>query len=54
MNQEHPDQPMLAHAQELIGQMNALGIKPSPMDDGDEDGEGGWEDESDEEDVEMS
>ncbi|KAJ3503618.1 hypothetical protein NMY22_g18188 [Coprinellus aureogranulatus] len=56
MNQEHPDKPILEHVQELIGQLEAAGIKPSPMDEG-EDGEEDWEEvdsEDDDGDVEMS
>jgi hypothetical protein len=53
-NQEHPDQPMLEHAQELVAQLDALGIQASPVGDAeDEEGEE-WEDDSDEEDVDMS
>jgi hypothetical protein len=44
---------MLVHAQELIGQLDSLGIKASPIDEGEE-GHGDWEDESDEEDVDMT
>ncbi|KAF5359557.1 hypothetical protein D9756_003465 [Leucocoprinus leucothites] len=57
VNQDHPDKPILEHAQELIGKLEALGIKPSPIDDDDQgdDGERDWEDVSEDEDgdVEM-
>ncbi|TRM64859.1 hypothetical protein BD626DRAFT_399757 [Schizophyllum amplum] len=54
-NQEHPDKALLEHAKELIQQLDAAGIKPSPLD---EEGEGNderdWEDEdSDDDDVQM-
>ncbi|KAG1843804.1 hypothetical protein DFJ58DRAFT_717728 [Suillus subalutaceus] len=46
--------PILEHVQELLGTLNALGIMSSPVQD-DEEGDGdGWEDASDDEDVEMS
>ncbi|KAG6851109.1 hypothetical protein H0H93_000989 [Arthromyces matolae] len=56
-NQEHPDTPLLEHVSELITKLDSLGIAPSPMDGGEDEGEDGWEDdegsiESDE-DVEM-
>ncbi|KII90009.1 hypothetical protein PLICRDRAFT_108697 [Plicaturopsis crispa FD-325 SS-3] len=57
-NEEHPDAPMLEHVKELIVQLDALGIKPSPAG-ADEDEGGGedeeWEDEdgSEDGDVEM-
>ncbi len=53
--QEHPDTPMLDHVNELIAQLDALGIKPSASGD-DDDGSGAeWEDvNSDDEDVKMS
>lgn len=55
-NQEHPDKPILEHVQELIAQLEAAGIEPSPAEDGEE-GDGDWEEvESEDEDgdVEMS
>lgn len=58
INEGHPDLPLLEHAQELIGKLDALGIKPSPIEEGDDDEEGEWEDgdsSGDEDgDVEMS
>jgi len=39
--QEHPDTPLLQHAQELIAKLDELGIKPSPLED-EEEGDG-WE-----------
>ena len=54
-NESHPDAQLLEHARELIGQLDALGIKPSPMDDDEEGGE--WDDiesSGDEDDVQMS
>lgn len=58
--EQHPDIPLLEHTKELIGQLEDLGISPSPEevigedgapgDDNDED----WEDEDDDSDVEMS
>jgi hypothetical protein len=53
-NQEHPDQPMLDHAQELVAQLDALGIQASPVGDAEDEGDEEWEDDSDEEDVDMS
>ncbi|KAK2460336.1 hypothetical protein APHAL10511_007725 [Amanita phalloides] len=52
--QEHPDKPLLAHAEELVSKLEARGIIPSPA----EEEEGGeWEDEEESEDedgdVEM-
>lgn len=49
---------MLEHARELIGKLDTLGIKPSPLEEqGEEDegdGDGDWEDDSDEdEDIDM-
>jgi hypothetical protein len=44
---------MLAHVQELISQLDALGIKPSPLDE-EEDDQEDWEDASDEDDVDMT
>ena len=45
-NLDHPDKPLLEHAQELIQQLDAAGIKPSPLEeDGDGNDEGEWEDE---------
>ncbi|KAG1866213.1 hypothetical protein F4604DRAFT_2024862 [Suillus subluteus] len=53
-SQSDPDTPILEHVQELLGTLNALGIMSSPVQD-DEEGDGdGWEDASDDEDVEMS
>ncbi|PCH42393.1 TPR-like protein [Wolfiporia cocos MD-104 SS10] len=58
VNQEHPDQPLLEHARELIAKLEALGVQPSPEEDEDEGDADGWEDVegSDDEDgdVEMS
>ena len=57
-NQDHPDKPILDHVQELISQLEAAGIKPSPMEEGEEgDGGGDWEEvdsEDEDGDVEMS
>ena len=52
--QEHPDAPLLAHAEELIAELEAEGYTYTPPDE-DEDGEE-WEDEEEdgEEDVAMS
>ncbi|KAJ2914070.1 hypothetical protein MD484_g6335, partial [Candolleomyces efflorescens] len=53
-NQDHPDKPILEHVQELISNLEALGVKPSPADEG-EDG-GDWEEvdsEDDDGDIEM-
>ncbi|KAK7050993.1 hypothetical protein VNI00_005105 [Paramarasmius palmivorus] len=54
VNENHPDTPLLDHVGELIGKLEALGIKASPP--GEEDGdEGEWVDEdSEDEDVVMS
>ncbi|KAG2122774.1 hypothetical protein DEU56DRAFT_69287 [Suillus clintonianus] len=53
-SQSDPDTPILEHVQELLGTLDALGIKSSPVQD-DEEGDGDdWEDASDDEDVEMS
>jgi hypothetical protein len=53
VNQDHPDRPILEHTRELIGKLDLLGIKPSPVEeDGQGDGED-WEDVSEGEDVEM-
>ncbi|KAG6817690.1 hypothetical protein H0H87_005449 [Tephrocybe sp. NHM501043] len=46
-NQEHPDAPLLEHVAELLGKLDALGIVPSPIDAGDDGGEGEWEDADD-------
>lgn len=57
MNQEHPDIPLLEHVEELIGKLEALGVKSSPdeEDDGEDGEEGDWEDgEGSDSDVEMS
>lgn len=54
MAQEHGDGPILEHAIELIGSLEAKGINPTP-DDGQDDG--CWEDvdaDSEDGDVEMS
>ncbi|KAI5119440.1 hypothetical protein M0805_008379 [Coniferiporia weirii] len=52
--QQHPDQRLLEHTSELIGQLDSIGIKPSVDEDGEDVGEG-WEDADDsDEDVEMS
>lgn len=54
--QEHPDVPLLDHANELVAKLASQGVQPSPEDE-DDDGasEGGWEDaEGSDEDVEMS
>lgn len=59
-NQEHPDTPLLDHTKELIGQLEAQGVQPSPDDDGDDEAgdADGWEDvdgsDAEDEDVEMS
>ncbi|KAJ7639872.1 hypothetical protein DFH06DRAFT_1001372 [Mycena polygramma] len=54
-NEGHPDTPLLEHVKELVAKLDALGIKPSPVDD---DEEGEWEDadgsEDDDGDVEMA
>lgn len=56
MNQEFGDAPVLAHVAELIASLEEKGIKPSPLEDDDEeeDNGDGWEDEGSDEDVEMS
>ena len=41
-NEEHPDVPLLEHVRELIAKLDALGIVPSPTEEGD-DGAGDWE-----------
>ncbi|KAF8656253.1 hypothetical protein AX16_002689 [Volvariella volvacea WC 439] len=54
-NQEYPDIPILEHANELIAKLDTLGIRPSPADEGDDQGD--WEDvdsSGDDSDVEMS
>ncbi|KAF9003967.1 hypothetical protein BDQ17DRAFT_1390363 [Cyathus striatus] len=52
-NQDHPDKPILDHVQELIAKLDALGVDPSPLDEG----EGDWEDDDESEgedsDVDM-
>ncbi|KAJ7170707.1 hypothetical protein C8R43DRAFT_980582 [Mycena crocata] len=58
-NEGHPDTPLLEHVRELVGKLDALGIKPSPVDeDGGEGQEGEWEDvdgsEDGDGDVEMA
>jgi hypothetical protein len=45
---------MLEHAQELVAQLDALGIQASPVGDAEDEGDEEWEDDSDEEDVDMS
>ncbi|TFK27127.1 TPR-like protein [Coprinopsis marcescibilis] len=53
-NQEHPDVPISEHVEELIAKLAAQGVTPSPIDDGDDDGE--WDDlvsEDGDSDVEM-
>ncbi|PPQ66214.1 hypothetical protein CVT24_000326 [Panaeolus cyanescens] len=34
-NQDHPDKPLMEHVQELIAKLEAMGIHPSPMEEGD-------------------
>jgi len=53
-SQSDPDTPLLEHVQELLGTLDALGILPSPVEDDEEENMDGWEDVSDDEDVEMS
>lgn len=54
-NQEHPDEPLLNHAKELISKLEALGIQPSPVEEEEPEGEVEWEDvDSEDEDVEMT
>ncbi|KXN84744.1 UPF0661 TPR repeat-containing protein C16D10.01c [Leucoagaricus sp. SymC.cos] len=55
LNQDYPDKPILAHVEELITKLEALGVKPSPIDEGDgvDDGEGEWEDVSEDEDGDI-
>ncbi|KAF5341914.1 hypothetical protein D9611_001897 [Ephemerocybe angulata] len=53
-NQDHPDKPILEHVQELISGLEAQGIKPSPVEEGEE-GED-WEEvdsEDEDGDIEM-
>jgi len=56
-NLEHPDDKLLEHAVELITQLDALGVKPTPEEEQEEDG-GEWADVTDDEDadgdIEMS
>jgi hypothetical protein len=56
-NEEHPDTPLLEHVRELITKLDLLGIKASPVEEGDDGGED-WEDLEDSEgedgDVEMT
>ncbi|TFK47776.1 TPR-like protein [Heliocybe sulcata] len=55
-NEANPDVPMTEHVKELIGQLQALGVEPSPEGEGEGD-EDGWEDAEESEgdsDVEMS
>ncbi|KAJ7903503.1 hypothetical protein B0H14DRAFT_3851303 [Mycena olivaceomarginata] len=42
-NEGHPDTPLLEHVRELAAKLDALGIKPSPVEDADAQG-GEWED----------
>ncbi|CAE6385690.1 unnamed protein product [Rhizoctonia solani] len=51
IGQEHADKPMLIHVEELLAQLDQLGIKPS-SERGDENDDEEWVDEDD--DVEMS
>ena len=44
-NQGHPDTPLLEHVKELIAELDSLGIKPPPEDEGDDEV---WEDEDNE------
>ncbi|KAF5367376.1 hypothetical protein D9758_003692 [Tetrapyrgos nigripes] len=56
VNEQHPDKPLLDHVRELIGKLDAAGIKASAADEEDND-EGDWVDEASEdedEDVQMS
>ncbi|KAF7374872.1 putative assembly chaperone of rpl4 [Mycena sanguinolenta] len=57
-NEGHPDTPLLEHVKELVAKLDALGIKPSPVAEGDGDDQEEWEDveESGDEDgdVEMA
>ncbi|KAG9224914.1 hypothetical protein CCMSSC00406_0001935 [Pleurotus cornucopiae] len=54
-NQEHPDEPLLDHAKELISKLEALGIQTSPVEEEEPEGEVEWEDvDSEDEDVEMA
>jgi hypothetical protein len=54
VSQDHPDRPILEHARELIGKLDSLGIKPSPVEVDDQDNGEEWVDTSEgEEDVEM-
>ncbi|KAL0573692.1 hypothetical protein V5O48_008263 [Marasmius crinis-equi] len=57
INEQHPDLPLLEHVKELIGKLEALGIKVPPPGEEDGEGEGEWvdEDSADEDgDVDMS
>lgn len=50
VDQQYPDEHLLEHTKELIGQLHALGIRPSEQDDDAADpgqDEDGWEDTSD-------
>ncbi|KAF7336645.1 TPR-like protein [Mycena venus] len=58
-NEGHPDTPLLEHVKELVAKLDALGIKPSPVAEGDgDDQEAEWEDvegsEDEDGDVEMA
>ncbi|EJD06692.1 uncharacterized protein FOMMEDRAFT_102559 [Fomitiporia mediterranea MF3/22] len=55
-NLQHSDDELLKHTSELINQLDALGIKPTPAEEGDDGGEEEqWEDvDGSDEDVEMS
>ncbi|KLO17224.1 hypothetical protein SCHPADRAFT_926015 [Schizopora paradoxa] len=57
-NLEHPDDKLLEHTIELIGQLDSLGIKPTPEEEQQEDDGDEWEDLPDDEDgdgdIDMS
>ncbi|KAJ3988924.1 hypothetical protein F5890DRAFT_1488853 [Lentinula detonsa] len=59
-HQQHSDKPLLEHVQELIANLEGMGIKPSPPDEGEDESDAGdWVDddansEDEAEDVEMS
>ncbi|KAH7917578.1 TPR-like protein [Leucogyrophana mollusca] len=50
--QEHHDEPLLEHVQELLSNLGKMGIQPSPVEEGADEEDEGWEDASDE-DVDM-
>jgi hypothetical protein len=50
VNEEHPDMPLLEHSKDLISQLRALGITPSPPVEADGDVSDGWEDDEGSED----